>query len=353
MSSRSIVFSTLLLAIAIAIAAAVPTGAARADRFTPHLDDVEADILEREAALPSTGRTRKERKLAELYADLLKKLGKNSRNLKKELKTALYVIPKLDDAHSDDEDLQLTLDAATEGLRDSVLEFLSEVAERLDAKLNGESAVQPAGSNKRKKVKPKEVVKKLEGAEDKVSSSRDVNPERKNARRKELDRIAKGEALGRKADKLIELVKVPKPRPGKCRQGRKPGNGESFTATVTGDLFPNGDFVADEISVVPTEDPKLGLVVLVITGYSCKRGEDEVAIALAIATQAEGGPAIFSATYRSPFDATALGTPVGLLDTLEYDESSEDFDANFEITIGNGTGQSSTISGKFMIDEFE
>ncbi len=357
MSPRWIVPSTLSLALALSVATTGSIGVARADRFTPHLDDVEADILEREAALPSTGRTRKERKLAELYADLLKKLGKNSRSLKKELQTALYVIPKLHDAHSDDEDLQLTLDSATEGLREGVLGFLMEVADRLDTKLSGESAVQPAASKKKKKkkVKPEEVENKLESAEDKVFSSYDVDPEKNNWRKKELDKIAKGEALGRKADKLIKLVKVPKPRPGKCEQGRKPSNKESFTATVTGDLFLPGDHVADEISVMTTYSvpPENELVVLVITGYSCKKGQPEVAVSLSIAPKAQGGPAIAIASYRSPFDETGLGAFGGLLNVQKYDEAAEDFEAEYEVTIGNGRGNFSTIKGNVKVDRFE
>ena len=48
---RSIVASTL----ALAIGSLGASGLALADRFTPHLDDVEIEVLDREAALPPSG----------------------------------------------------------------------------------------------------------------------------------------------------------------------------------------------------------------------------------------------------------------------------------------------------------
>ena len=116
----------LSLVVSLGVVAAIPRSV-RADRFTTHLDALEAVLDARADDENASG------KLLKTYAKSLRTLDKDTDDLGGEIQVARKVLPKLEKAAGEDAELMGAARGAVDALADDVLAYIEDVDARAES----------------------------------------------------------------------------------------------------------------------------------------------------------------------------------------------------------------------------
>ncbi len=262
----------------IALCVAALAAATIAARFTDSLDALEADIVRRQAIVSPTP----SKKEAKIYKSVLKKLGKSTSSLKKEIVTAKKVVGPL--SKLKDPAVDGLVVAAVDGIREDVFDAIDAAENALSVALG--------------KVSEASVRKQINAARDLME--RDFG---ETSVKKRLGLLKKAEARARKANSLA----------GKLTSGGGGGggggacDGQDVGAGDTANVTKSGSsFGVDKVQFKTTNDAAGSRVTISFNDCDGKRTVS-ITLPSPLTTGSYFGGSIFPASSTSFFAGPLSG----------------------------------------------